>query len=381
MTDQRLLKPPESRRVAVLDGLRGVAILFVIVYHYVWTGPESPVGSVLRVFRNSFRMGWCGVDLFFVLSGFLIGGILLDARSSPNYYRTFYLRRVHRILPIYYLLVVVYALAAFLAFGHAPTPLEMSRLKASFLPIHLLFLQNIHMVPGTVFTNQCLSPLWSLAVEEQFYLVAPLLIRYVSRRRLVVCLLTAILGAPLVRAALFYVGHPSAAFNWMPARADGLAFGILVAILWRTPSAVSWLAKNRHATGGSLLMMGGVVAGLAILAPSPQSALMATVGLSVVALFFALVLVAVLLPGSLIAVFMRHRILLEFGTVSYAMYLIHDPLNPLAHWVFRRTWAGFNSLPEIGVTLLAFVLTWGLARLSWFLLEKPIMRRGHGYSY
>jgi peptidoglycan/LPS O-acetylase OafA/YrhL len=129
MIDANLRQFPELRRVPELDGLRGVAILIVIVYHYVGTGPKSPPGSVLGIVRDSFRIGWSGVDLFFILSGFLIGGILLDARSSPKYFQTFYLRRVHRILPIYYLLVAVYALAAFLTVGHAPPPLEMSPLR------------------------------------------------------------------------------------------------------------------------------------------------------------------------------------------------------------------------------------------------------------
>jgi peptidoglycan/LPS O-acetylase OafA/YrhL len=382
MTDASLRQGLESRRVSELDGLRGVAILLVVVYHYIGTGPHSAPGSVLGIVRASFRMGWSGVDLFFILSGFLIGGILLDARSSPRYFQTFYLRRVHRILPIYYLFVIAYALAAFLTVGHAPAPLEMSPLKASFLPIHLLFLQNIHEVPGTIFTNQCISPLWSLAVEEQFYLAAPLLIRYVSRRGLIICLITAALAAPLIRTVLLCLGHPSASFSWTPARADGLAFGMLVAVVWRTPSATTWLVKSHKSIEAVLLLLGGLVAAVAIFAPSPNSILMATVGFSAIGLFFAVLLLRVLLlPGSMIAGFMRSRLLTEFGMVSYAMYLLHDPINPLVQWFLRRTWAGFASVTEIGATLFAFGCTWGVARVSWFLLEKPMMRRGHTYSY
>jgi peptidoglycan/LPS O-acetylase OafA/YrhL len=90
-------------RIPELDGLRGLAILLVIVCHYVGNPEHSPLGFLAHRFLLAFTIGWSGVDLFFVLSGFLIGGILLDARDSPNYFRAFYMRRVFRILPIYYL--------------------------------------------------------------------------------------------------------------------------------------------------------------------------------------------------------------------------------------------------------------------------------------
>ena len=104
--------PATPVRIPQLDGLRGIAILLVIALHYLNDSEHGAFGSFLYRFGCAFRLGWAGVDLFFVLSGFLIGGILLEARESVNYFRTFYLRRFFRILPIYYLWVTLFAIAA-----------------------------------------------------------------------------------------------------------------------------------------------------------------------------------------------------------------------------------------------------------------------------
>jgi len=97
-----------TARIPQLDGLRGVAILLVIALHYLNDSEHGSFGSFLYRFGSTFRLGWVGVDLFFVLSGFLIGGILLDAREAKNYFRTFYIHRFFRILPIYYLWVSLF---------------------------------------------------------------------------------------------------------------------------------------------------------------------------------------------------------------------------------------------------------------------------------
>jgi peptidoglycan/LPS O-acetylase OafA/YrhL len=109
-----------SRRVPQLDGIRGTAILLVIIWHFIVVplkqGPHD--SAISRIIEHVGVLTWSGVDLFFVLSGFLIGGILIDARESPNYFRTFYFRRAFRILPIYLLVVVSYLLVWSMAAGH-----------------------------------------------------------------------------------------------------------------------------------------------------------------------------------------------------------------------------------------------------------------------
>src|SRR5712672_2069149 len=128
-------------RILQLDGLRGMAVILVVLYHYS-LDLVLPTGSFLTYLKIPFRMGWCGVDLFFVLSGFLIGGILLDARESPKYFQVFYMRRVHRILPIYYLWVSLFVVLEFGASRWLPAPLMVSADSFHALPFYYLFLQN-----------------------------------------------------------------------------------------------------------------------------------------------------------------------------------------------------------------------------------------------
>ena len=105
--------PPDfSRRIPQLDGLRGVAIALVVVFHYVNFAVESGAPGWVKLLIRPTSLGWSGVDLFFVLSGFLIGGILLDARESRNYFRVFYRRRACRILPLYFAFLAAATLAA-----------------------------------------------------------------------------------------------------------------------------------------------------------------------------------------------------------------------------------------------------------------------------
>src|ERR1035437_4173059 len=111
------LESPKSR-VPELDGLRGMAVLMVVVFHYIQQEGPTPAGTAAHLLQRFTILGWSGVDLFFVLSGFLIGGILMDARASASYYPTFYARRFFRIIPIYYLWITAYIVL--IAFAGAP---------------------------------------------------------------------------------------------------------------------------------------------------------------------------------------------------------------------------------------------------------------------
>src|SRR5260370_8335289 len=179
-----MVKSPKSR-VPELDGLRGLAILFVLLFHYISQEGATPVGTANHFLQRFVILGWSGVDLFFVLSGFLIGGILMDARASVSYYRTFYARRFFRIIPIYYLWMTAYI--ALVGFAGA----TIQRLSNSGLtpplgfPVYsyYLFLQNFRAsgFPGlaaALFGHFC-----SLALEEPVYLISPLLVRFLPPRK------------------------------------------------------------------------------------------------------------------------------------------------------------------------------------------------------
>src|SRR5271156_3076565 len=145
-----LLAEQPKARIPELDGLRGIAILLVLAYHYV----SIPSGvAPTHLYQRLFAIGWSGVDLFFVLSGFLIGGILLDVRESPNYFKSFYGRRFYRIVPLYYVWVAIY----FIVTSFRPSP-ETWR----SVPIYALFLQNSVKINHAILGTAWLGALWSL---------------------------------------------------------------------------------------------------------------------------------------------------------------------------------------------------------------------------
>ena len=363
-------------RIPELDGLRGVAIMLVIAYHYFYQG-------------RYFAFGWSGVDLFFVLSGFLIGGILLDVCASPRYFRTFYLRRLFRIVPIYYLWVGVYLLLTIFAGPflkrHAlgSTGPEV-RLQVIAL---LLFVQNFGVRYSSPLAVAWFLPAWSLAVEEQFYLIAPLIIRLFSRASLY-WLLAAVIGmAPILRVWIRYhlPVHPdslSLAYTLMPCRADALAIGILTALLWRNPAFRIWLPSHKPA----LYALGGVLlAGILVLctfSASPDALGMQSIGYSWIAAFYAIILlVALALPGGFIALIARTRWLGQVGRVSYCLYLIHDAVRSATGILFKAVFHNPHTWQIVAWNALAAVAAYGIANLSWTWFEYPFLRRGHEFKY
>jgi peptidoglycan/LPS O-acetylase OafA/YrhL len=154
---------PSSARIPELDGLRGLAILLVILCHYVGSAGSAPLGLWAHRFLTAFTVGWSGVDLFFVLSGFLIGGILLGARNSPHYVRAFYIRRVFRILPIYYLWTLLFVLVVVVAITYSPGRHGITSSDPLRVPVQLLFLQNV-FIGMPHFTWTWFVVTWFLAV-------------------------------------------------------------------------------------------------------------------------------------------------------------------------------------------------------------------------
>jgi peptidoglycan/LPS O-acetylase OafA/YrhL len=226
-----------KQRVPELDGLRGLAILLVLVFHFIGQEGVLPHGSLGDCLQRLVVMGWTGVDLFFVLSGFLIGGILMDVRRSPSFFSTFYARRFFRIVPVYYLWIFLY-IALVAAAGASVTRLSNSGIRPPLdfrIFSHFLFLQNL--VPISLFglAGAWFGHLWSLAVEEQFYLLAPLAVRFSGGKVLKWLLFATIAFVPLLRIAALRVWHipPLYAHVLVICRADALAIGMLAATLTR----------------------------------------------------------------------------------------------------------------------------------------------------
>lgn len=198
-----------------LDAIRGIAILGVVIYHaFVWARDLSLYTVPQRKFLLLFAAGQFGVALFFVLSGFLITGILLDSRSRPDYYKRFYVRRALRILPVYYLVLLILILA--------------HRANGTFLALSLVFSANLTSLFGATLSYPVL---WSLAVEEHFYLLWPSTVRRISDSHLMILAFAISAISPLLRyfchvhvsATHHAIDYGCAFYTWNAA--DGLAWG------------------------------------------------------------------------------------------------------------------------------------------------------------
>lgn len=357
----------------------------VILFHYLAEQGSVTGGGLTPVPQRLVLMGWSGVDLFFVLSGFLIGGILVDARNSPTYFKAFYARRFFRIIPIYYLWVLAYIVMLTLAGSALRARSNSGVIMAVGPPIyaHFVFLQNLLIIPFTGLAGAWFAHLWSLAVEEQFYLVSPLVVRLVTPRFLTIVLMCVIGAAPLLRIFLL-AEHVDAGLvsSMTPCRADSLAMGMLAAVLWRREEFRAWLEVHCAAV---YAMLGVLFAGVIALwkwVPESRMYGMETIGYTWLAAFFAVILLLVLVrrEGSL-ARLARMRWLRELGRVSYCAYIIHLVVNVIFHSFLRHAPPATSDLRGATVTILAAFATYAIAWVSWKVLEGPLLKVGHSFKY
>lgn len=360
-----------GRRIPELDGIRGLAISLVLVYHFVVITIEAPARSFVYYVKKAGSMSWTGVDLFFVLSGFLIGGILIDARESKDYFQSFYRRRFFRIVPLY---ALVLALAYIFTVRTNPA-------IANQLPLwpHVLFLQNFWMAATGSLGFFAVS--WSLAIEEQFYLTLPSVVRYVSRDRLWYAVAGGIIAAPILRVVALHLwpGRPASATMLMPCRADALLLGVAGALLLRNERWKSRIETHPRALWISLAVL---VAGAGFFSIRPSTPLQPwrfSLELSwVAALYLCLLLLAVTQPRHWIAGMMRWQWLCWLGTIAYGVYLLHQLIAFSLYWlVWHRNDAIVRSLDNLLVSIAALVATLVICQLSWRYFEQPLTSRGH----
>ena len=220
-----------SERIPDLDGLRGLAILMVIICHYVFL-PRIGAHSFAPFVGAGFSFFASGVTLFFVLSGFLIGGILLDSRSSPRYFTAFYGRRIFRIFPVYYsFLVVTLATGLFLHVHHKLTPVFDA--GTPFI-LFWVYLQNFGMAWFKDWNWITVTMTWSLALEEQFYLTLPMAVKALRRGSLVFISSMLVILAPIQRYFFPPAPHALSALIDQAPNADALAAGFLCAVFVRS---------------------------------------------------------------------------------------------------------------------------------------------------
>jgi len=389
---------PGEARDPRLDGLRGLAILLVMLYHTTHYGlARTALDEALTIVPS---VGWSGVDLFFVLSGFLITGILLGAKESPTYYRAFYARRVLRIFPLYYATLVFFLLIVPRLPLFAPVDYFWNPGANREQVWYWLYLSNVQAALTGAWQHRTLDISWSLAIEEHFYLVWPFVVRRASERRLLQICAGTIVAALGLRALLVATGaSPLAAYTLTPCRLDTLATGAAIAILARRPGGLTALARQaRVALPVAFGAFAAIQAWIRLSQPAVagydaitlqvlqlnNDPLMQTIGFSLLCALYGALLVQVLTAptGSRRARIFETRWLRSFGTYSYAMYLFHFFIGFLAVSLFTPgDYPRFYVPAQIAFWILAIGVTWLLARASWFLLEAPVLRLKRSFPY
>ncbi|MGO9166640.1 MAG: acyltransferase family protein [Candidatus Sulfotelmatobacter sp.] len=357
-------QPLVRRFMPELDVLRGVAVLGVLFFHgFRAAFGELPFTGARRIFIYATQPGALGVNLFFVLSGFLITGILLDSQNRPDYYRRFYTRRVLRILPAYYLLLIILGL--------------LHQASAAFLGLSFIYLSNVTNLFGV---SMDYHPLWSLAVEEHYYIVWPSVVRKMGPRFLALFSVAICILVPVARAVSFHGGYLQGGdwYTWL--NADGLAEGSLLALVLRGS-----ITRKQAAAGATLLLILTpvlLIAGAPLGLLSRQTTLGATLQLTLVNTFFAGLLVLFLVLGSSSRKGLVSSSTMQFfGYISYGLYLIHLMIFRVYDKVTLRFWPWLQpSVGHFDLIVLRFAVggavAVGLAYLSrkyfeeWFLQLK-----------
>ncbi|WP_420130594.1 acyltransferase family protein [Longimicrobium sp.] len=367
----------EPAHIPALDGLRGCAVLGVLLLHFT-SAMGAPAGAPARLVKQAFSLGWTGVDLFFVLSGFLITGILADARNTPHRYRTFYMRRALRILPLYYGFVVLLFAVPPLVGARAYTTTFADQLP------YWLYLQNFRPLPNAALDFA--GHLWSLAIEEQFYLVWPLVIFTLSRTNALRVCAACLVGALAYRVTAVLAGADlHAVYFQTPARLDGLALGGAIALMLR---GAGGRARLRRIAPAALAASAAALAGAA-LHPSgfdPGGAYMVAVGYSALAFFFGAVLVLALDGRSApLPRLLSGSVLRFFGRYSYGLYVLHVPLIGLGRLAgaspdrFAGTRWEFPGL--LGYTALMTAASILAALACWNAYEKHFLKLKARFTY
>ncbi len=367
--------PGTKGRIPELDGVRGIAIFLVLVWHYIQNQLHPDAGSPLAWFKQAIGFTWSGVDLFFVLSGFLIAGILIDNRDKPHYFKTFYLRRICRIFPLYYLNLGIFLLCIAFGLNHAPAVSALFDGNGVPLWSYLTFTQNIFMAAHNSAGPNWLAVTWSLAVEEQFYLLFPFVVRFFPAPRLPLFFLWIIGMAVYMRVSLPGL---SAYINTLW-RADSLMMGALLAYLVRYPGFLDAARKYRLVVGAVLLLSAGfaevanIHGSLRLGGPLTHLSLAVTYGL--------FIFLALLSRDGILGCVLRNRLLVWLGTISYGVYLIHTVVSRLIHALVRNDYPSMASWSGVATTLLALAVTLLLAHVSYYWFERRIIRIGHAVSY
>jgi len=356
------MKSRLGTRIPELDGVRAIAIWMVLIVHVVagYSYPPRGLSFLPHPVRLILGHGWLGVDLFFVLSGFLITGILLDTKDRPNYFKTFYIRRFLRIMPVYFAVVLVWTLC-YRGDGRY-------FLLSSFFGANLAPFVHAHIPHGP-------GVLWSLAVEEHFYLLWPAMVFLLDRRKVLALCIVLVVGCPILRGIFAARGmDPELIYVLSWFRFDGLATGAALAI-WARSSFF-----NRQAA--RLIALTSLVALGLITVVGARFGLLGTKTVVAVALRYTQ---AYLIFGALFTLvlvyldtnwtgFLKQPFMQLSGALSYCLYLIHLSVGDAYNFLFGslQERLGPNATVLVRGAFLIGV-SFGIAALSRKYLEQPCL--------
>ncbi|HMH33945.1 MAG TPA: acyltransferase, partial [Puia sp.] len=361
--DDNLQTQHHENRIPALDGLRGLAILLVLSFHYS--------GST-----GKFNLGWSGVDLFFVLSGFLITGKLVDSANGRGYFSHFYRNRILRIFPLYYLILILFFTAVFFLakneHGQVLSPYREHWLS------YFIFTENWTFI--SFGQDKYLAHFWSIAMEEQFYIFWPFLIYFFTNKKgLLSTLLVAIPCIVLLRIFLLSQnpsrsGSPDIFFNSF-CRMDSFIMGALVSISIRTGQMIlmKWVRLI------SLISLLLVVLGILVYNAKAVNPFFSTIGITLLAVFYACLLYMAIQPGT--GLFIQFLIIpfLRFcGKISYGLYIFHWPIllilgTKLNNWGALQM-PGHLFLVHLLSILICLLTTFMISAVSFYYFESYFLR-------
>lgn len=343
------------KRLPALDVLRGIAILIVLVHHYV---PEQ--------FKPP--LFWSGVDMFFVLSGFLITDILLKNVKAGNYYLTFYLRRAARILPLYWLLL----LAFWLVMNLDPEMLGSSFAKHLPFWSYFTFTQNFLYSARNFWRDPWLDVTWSLALEEQFYIFLSISVRNLNKKYLTGLSIFLILLAPVLR---FFADSPLASYQLPLHRADSLMLGVLIAIVWQSESGQAFFHNHKRYF---LFALPVFFLGIAYLF-EVEAGIGTPLAHFILAFFYAdLMLLGLVSSPENPGLLFGNKFLRWLGLRSYGVYLLHKPFRLIVMTLLQKQSIVLAPWANL---LLVVILLFAFSEISYRLIEKPMMSWGHRFKY
>ena len=355
--------PPAAvvgKHFIALDGLRGIAILMVVILHFSpLLSPNGWEGTI----RTACYPGYLGVTLFFVLSGFLITRILIQTRSNRDYFVTFFLRRALRIFPLYYA-YIAFMILLYYPYSHYRVG-EAYELDAHWL-WYVAYASNIRW---DRFADGGMMQLWSLAIEEQFYMVWPIVVFLTPRRWLLTVCGLGIAASLACRVGMTMRGwSPALIYTWPTTRMDALLAGAVIGIIELNPDARERLVRAlRPLTIACLATIAALWGRWGL---RSDNVAVYTWGWSVLAAFFALVVFWAATAGGANRL-LNIRWLRGLGKYSYGIYVLH--MFPLM--IIPRHFNTEDRSQRI-LSIAACVAATAVATaFSWHFIERPFLRR------